>query len=256
MNKKSQHDVSVVIPTVGRPSLVRAVRSVWEQEFEGSIQILIGVDQLSDARPLNAVRQGPEHCLTTVLDLGYSTSTLRGGLYPTRAGGALRTILSYAANSQYVAYLDDDNWWAPNHLATLRQAIQESDWAFSYRWFVDPDTQEPLCVDRWESVGPHVGAFKPRFDGFVDTSSLMIDKLACDRALRWWCYPLTGDVRGMSEDRNVFKYLKDHHSWRATGQATSYYVISHDDVLEPVRRRWIEEDRAQASGAHTPAAVG
>ena len=37
-----------------------------------------------------------------MLDLGYSTPQRSGGTYPSYYGGALETILSYAANSRYV----------------------------------------------------------------------------------------------------------------------------------------------------------
>jgi hypothetical protein len=38
--------------------------------------------------------QSPSHVAVTMLDLGYSTSQRNGGLYPSRYGGALKTILS------------------------------------------------------------------------------------------------------------------------------------------------------------------
>src|SRR5262249_10922795 len=110
--------VAVVIPTVRRGSLVRAVRSVYAQDIAGTIQVLIGIDQpLGDGSALTQIeRECPAHCLLSVFDLGYSTSVRHGGLHPSHDGGVLRTLLSYAAHSRYVAYLDDDNWWAPNHL--------------------------------------------------------------------------------------------------------------------------------------------
>ena len=44
-------------------------------------------------------------------------------MYASLYGGALKTFLSYAANSLYVTYLDDDNWYAPEHLSTMLAAI-------------------------------------------------------------------------------------------------------------------------------------
>lgn len=237
-------DAAVVIPTVLRPSLEQAVRSVWEQKFDGTIHILVGIDKpLGDKSVLEKIQQGPANCALTVLDLGYSLAARHGGLYSSYAGGSLRTILSYAANSRYVAYLDDDNWWAKDHLATLRQAIDGFDWAFSLRWYVHPQTLEPLCVDEWESVGPDKGCFAERFRGFVDTSSLMLDKLACEEALRWWSHPLNGNPEGVGEDRNVFEYLRRHRKGRGTNRATSYYVISPSDGMDPDRQKWIRSRR-------------
>lgn len=246
---------AVVIPTVGRASLVRAVRSIFAQDLAGSIQILIGIDQpLGDGSAMTQIeRECPGHCLLTVFDLGYSTSVRHGGLHPARDGGVLRTLLSYAAHSRYVAYLDDDNWWAPNHLSSLRQAITGVDWSFALRWYADAQTQQPLCVDEWESLGPYAGCFRHQFGGFVDPNGLMIDKLACEPALRWWSVPLPGDTIGMSADRNVQRYLREHHRWRGSGLATVYYTIHPSDTLNESRRHWIASKSNRGVRAETNA---
>jgi hypothetical protein len=236
-------DVAVVIPTVLRPSLVRAVDSVFAQNFHGSVQILLGIDKAEgDVAVLTEVgRRCPDHCALTLFDPGYSTSVRHGGLHPAKDGGCLRTVLSYLANSRHVAYLDDDNWWHEDHLGSLLHAVAGHDWAFSLRWYVDYDTQRPLCVDEWESVGPDDGCFKARFGGFVDPNCLMIDKIACEPALRWWSIPLNGDPVGMSCDRHVFHFLKNHKKGNRTGLATSYYVINPRDAMHSLRAKWIED---------------
>src|SRR5262249_33606245 len=123
------YDVAVVIPTIGRSTLERAVRSIYAQEFSGTIQVLIGIDVWAMPRPLDSlVAEAPRNCAVTVFDPGYSTSVRHGGIHASRDGGALRTILSYAAYSRLVAYLDDDNWWAADHIASLTQAIVGHDW--------------------------------------------------------------------------------------------------------------------------------
>ena len=236
-------DAAVIIPTILRPSLARAVRSVYNQKFSGRIQVLVGVDRrLGDPAVLSELRREcPANCVLSVIDLGYSTSARNGGLYPGGTGGALRTILSYAANSRVLAYLDDDNWFGEDHLRTLREALEGHDYAFSLRWYVDRETGTPLCVDAWESLGPGAGFFVEPFGGFIDPSSLMLDKLRCDPLLRLWCYPLPGDPRAMSEDRMVFDALRKHHRGRGTGEATSFYVIQPEDAMHSRRVRWIAE---------------
>jgi hypothetical protein len=98
-------DAAVVVATVLRPSLIRAVRSVFRQDLNGRIQVLIGIDKhLGGLEAIELLRQEcPDHICLTVIDLGYSTSIRHGGIYPTRYGGGIRTILSYAANSNLVA---------------------------------------------------------------------------------------------------------------------------------------------------------
>jgi glycosyltransferase involved in cell wall biosynthesis len=219
-------DAAVVIPSVLRASLRRAVRSIYAQEFAGTVQILVGVDDAGAPRTIidELAAECPQGMDLRVLDLGYSTSSFRGGAYPNWSGGGLRTILSYAANSRYLAYLDDDNWWAPTHLADLRAAIEGFDWAFSKRWYVDPETLTPLCIDEWESAGPGKGYYARRFGGFVDANCLMLDKQACHWVLPAWCVPSNAD-KGSGVDRTIFVRLKARHSVAWTGNATAFYIF-------------------------------
>jgi hypothetical protein len=218
-------DTAVVIPTVLRPTLLRAVRSVFGQDLKGRIQILIGIDQRQgDDECLETLaRECPDHICLTILDLGYSTSRRHGGFYPCHYGGSLRTILSYAANAKYVAYLDDDDWWARGHLSALRSVIVDKAWAFSYRWLVDRETGWPICRDEWDSVGPGRGINQQRFGGFVSPSNLLLDKEACHFVMPYWSLsPFPG---GDGEDRLVFKALLEHKAWAASGQYTCYYEM-------------------------------
>jgi SAM-dependent methyltransferase len=250
-------DVAVVIPTVGRSTLERAVQSVFAQTLSGSIQILIGVDGWAGgdrARLAALTASAPVNRSVLIMDLGYSTAARNGGFTAAGTGGALRTILSYAAQSRLVAYLDDDNWWAPDHLSSLVHAVTGHDWAYSLRWYVEAQTSVPLCVDAWESVGPDAGVFAGRFGGFVDPSCLLIDKVACEPGLRLWCHPLPGDSTGMSTDRTVFAYLRSKRGV-GTGQATAYYALSPSDINHPFRLRWIAQITGPSSGA-PPSAVG
>ena len=239
---------AVIIPTTLRPGLEQAVRSVFAQNLAGTIQILIGID-IMDGNPAQIerlIRDRPESCILQVFYPGYSTSSRHGGLHMAGDGGALRCLLTNMANSRYVAYLDDDNWWAPDHLSSLRTAIAKANWAFSLRWFLHPDTDTPICIDQWESVGPDRGLFAEKAGGFVDPNTLMIDKLACAAAVPWWNLPMPNDSHGMTADRNVFAALLQSPPWAGTGRATAYYRLNPGNPIHPLRRGWMGEayDRA------------
>jgi hypothetical protein len=223
-------DIAVVIPSTDRETLHRALASVYKQDFAGTIQILVGFDREPAAR---LTFDPPADRVVQTFWPGYSTSTRHGGLTPSGDGGALRTMMTYLANARYVAYLDDDNWWAPDHLTTLRQAIEGVGWAYSLRWFVHPVTSVPVSWDIWESVGPGQGVFNETFRGFVDPSCLMIDKVACGSVAHYWCCPLRDDP--MSADRSVFAYLASNFSSRGTGQATAFYTMNANDPLHEMR---------------------
>jgi hypothetical protein len=242
-------EAAVIIPTILRSTLFRAVESVFRQDISGTVQVLIGVDKRAgDPEMLDRIlRACPANRIVTLFDLGYSTSRRNGGLHPGGCGGTLRTIMSYAANSRYLAYLDDDNWFREDHLSSLREAIEGHGWAFSQRWYVDAENQTPLCVDRWESVGPNAGAYKERFGGFVDPNCLMIDKSICEPVLRWWSIPLDKDSRGMSEDRNIFQQLKTAYPWKGTEKPTNYYLLHASDCMHSTRMKWFQEEKRSSA---------
>ncbi|HEV2675977.1 MAG TPA: hypothetical protein VGV37_15755 [Aliidongia sp.] len=239
--RQEPYGAAVVLPTLLRPSLIRAVRSIFVQDFAGRIQILVGVDRAEGDRAQLATlaAECPPHMALDLFDPGYSTSVRHGGLYPNKVTGSLRTLLTYAANSRYVAYLDDDNWWAPDHLASLQAAIDGHDWSWSQRWFVDPEGAEPICIDEWESVGPDAGVFKEKFGGFVDPSSLMIDKLACHEILPAWSLTPFADGRG--SDRLIFDRLRRGHAGKTTGRATSFYTINPNDIVHLARLQYFRQ---------------
>ncbi len=225
---QKRFDAAVIIPTILRPTLMRAVRSVFNQDLHGRIQLLIGVDQRQgDGECLEILKKEcPEKVCLTVFDPGYSTSVRHGGIYSNRYSGALRTILSYAANSKYVAYLDDDDWWGRGHLSGLLSVIAGKDWAFSYRWLVDRETGWPICQDEWDSLGPGKGINLERFGGFASPGNLLLDKEACHFVLPYWSLSPFKD--GTGEDRLVFKELLEHDAWAASGKYSCYYEMPRE----------------------------
>lgn len=232
-------DFAVIIPTVLRPELLRAARSVVEQDLDGSINLLIGVDhRLGDPAVLEQVRrlERPNRRVT-ILEPGYSTARPRGGLYSNRHGGSLRAALSFLANAPRLAFLDDDNWHAPNHLSTLGQAIEGKAWAFSLRWYCDSRSGEPLAIDGIESLGPGKGVHLKRYGGFCNTSTLMLDTLATHERLPRWAHGTAQDGRG--PDRSIFAALLDL-PYGETGLATAYYWMQHSDINHGVRLDWLE----------------
>ncbi len=94
------YDVAVVIPTIGRPVLERAVQSVFRQDFPGTIQILIGVgnpigdrELLSKLDHLGRLPTATSSCLTQATRLPPGM----GSSFPQTRTASLRTSLSYAA---------------------------------------------------------------------------------------------------------------------------------------------------------------
>jgi hypothetical protein len=246
-------DFAVVMSTVLRSSITDAIQSVFDQRFDGSIQMLIGIDSSKNdpARIESLCRSIPDRHSVLLFYPGYSTSVRHGGLHADRCGGSMRTILSYLANSRYIAYLDDDNWWSDDHLSTLHAAlVAGAEWAYALRWFVHPISRRPICRDEWESVGPSLGYY----GGWVDPNCLAIDKIACEAVLRWWSIPSRNSAKAMDADRNVFRYLSTKFHGVSTHRHSVFYQIDETDDQHPYRLSVIGGERYR-SFAQPPSAV-
>jgi glycosyltransferase involved in cell wall biosynthesis len=91
--------VSVVIPTIGRPSLGAAVASAHRQEGH-DVEVVVVFD--TETVPVDASSiSGPVRFLCT-----------GGG----RGGGAARNLGVAASTGDYLAFLDDDDEWLPGKL--------------------------------------------------------------------------------------------------------------------------------------------
>ena len=231
-----KQDVAIVITTVCRDSLIRAVRSVYAQNYAGRVQVLVGVDDDPKKRSerlykeLNDLR--PPKVKLTWLDVGYSTSRRHGGVHDCFFGGGLRSALTFLANAEIVVYLDDDDWLHEDHLTQVLKAIEGKKWAFAYSIYCDGNTATPLCTDEIESVGVNRGVFKDKFGGFVRPSGMAINKLQLLHLVHLWsCSPFkTGD----GEDRLMFDRLRgEEHG--CTGNPTVYYALDPKDGMHATR---------------------
>lgn len=108
-------EVSVVIPTVGRPELAEAIDSIRKQVGVGQVEIVVAVDK----------PQGEVSADTNLLLDAADTVLWTGG--GERAGRA-RNLGIDAAKGDWIALLDDDDTWAPSKLANqLRVANASAD---------------------------------------------------------------------------------------------------------------------------------
>lgn len=234
-------DVAVVINTVIRPVLERAVDSVYAQTFAGRIQLSIGVDVArGDPALIDAVlARRPDHVSALVLHPPYSTSKRHGGVHTPYDGGALRALLSLGCNARYVSYLDDDNEFLPDHLRLLHEAVQGHAWAFSQRMLVDEDSDQDLGLDIWDNAGPDAGRFA-KWGGFADTNCLMVDKRRLAHVFANWAQ--TADMEpGFMADRRFFHGIRRKEHARVD-VATLRYRIRKTNVLH----------RYLAAGANDP----
>jgi glycosyltransferase involved in cell wall biosynthesis len=95
-------DVSVVIPTTGRPSVGEAVLSARAQSGI-SVEIIVVCDLAEVPEAVQGLRSSVDKVVCT------------GG---NRGGSCARNIGIAHSGADYVAFLDDDDAWLPNKLST------------------------------------------------------------------------------------------------------------------------------------------
>lgn len=147
----------VIIPTTGALELRQAVESCLP---DADVLLVTdskeGFDRIDDGL-LHGIRT--DHCW--VLDLPFRVG---GGEF---AGHRVYAASPHLVNHEFVAFLDEDNWYAPEHLPAMLAALQNADAAWSLRKIVNKDGTF-VCNDDCESLGPHVRGVGRR--RLVDTS--------------------------------------------------------------------------------------
>lgn len=104
---RPENTLSAIIPTVGRMSLKRAVRSVLRQSFKTTALVVLDRPEMEEH--VNRVLAGLPHVLVLT----------PGGV----GGAAARNIGVRAAETSHIAFLDDDDEWVSEKSALQLQAV-------------------------------------------------------------------------------------------------------------------------------------
>lgn len=168
-------DVSVVIPTIGRPELARALASVRCQSVRCR-EVIVVLDRPSARKDVNGLLHDGETLLVT-----------DGGV----GGGSSRNIGLDHAQGRYVAFLDDDDWWEPTKAETQYRALEDAGATFSYTStaFVGDGPLRVLPEDQY-APPDSIAAYLVRRPGlrhgagYMQTSSLVI-RTDLAKKVRW-----------------------------------------------------------------------
>jgi glycosyltransferase involved in cell wall biosynthesis len=169
--------VDVVIPTLGRSTLTRALRSVRDQTLQPQTVYIVNDSSEAVTSQLSAGLRENEVLLAT------------GGGH---GGGYARELGRRACRSEFVAYLDDDDWWDPAKLQLQLELARAShaDVVFTAATFHRADGREQVLPRRLPPTGAALGDYileRPsiRFgDGYIQSSTMLV-KQTESRSLTW-----------------------------------------------------------------------
>jgi GT2 family glycosyltransferase len=135
-------EISVIVPTCGRPDqLRRALESVFSQTLRPT-EVIVVDDNAKDpdirTRTRDIVETLKSECADEI-SLQYLTPDANLGGAGARNHGAER------AHGDYLAFLDDDDWWLPRKLELQMSAFAaapEAGLVYTSRRIVDPDGED------------------------------------------------------------------------------------------------------------------
>jgi len=196
----------VIIATIGKPTLRRAVESVLSQTYQ-DVRCLVVVDGFQYIGCIPDSMGGLTwNDRVNVLTLPQNTG--KNGYVCHRIYGAMPMLV----NQDYIFYLDDDNWYDPDHVKNCVKACEENqlDWCFAMRNIYKDG--EFLCRDECESVGLWP-VWYTQDHSHVDTNCYCIRRdVAVKLAPHWHKsrYDKDGNVQ-MSADTAICNILKRLH---------------------------------------------
>jgi hypothetical protein len=202
--------LTVITPTTGKPSLSKLIRSIDSQDIEMGIVHLLLWDNVRD--PAAGAPDSYESALRHSIVLPAGTG--RNGKAP---GSPLRAIGLMAATTPWVTFADDDVWWEPHHLKTLRAGLSELDWCTTLRTIWSPDGTR-IGVDRFESVGDDETRRVPY--EMVDNNCMLFRREHGTAAA-----VLYRETRLYNDDRLMYAFLKRNAGKRGrTGTPTINHI--------------------------------
>lgn len=136
--------VAVITSTIGRSELRRAIESVRRQRYPCKHYIFVdGQAYHSQAEAI--VKEYPDVVVTYLpMNTGANGWT----------NSSINAIAPFLVKEDLICYLDDDNWYEENHIASGVNVLQsqKADYVYALRNFYDKQARF-ICWDTYESLG-------------------------------------------------------------------------------------------------------
>lgn len=186
-----------IIPTTGNEKVINAIRSIENQTYKTSYLLVVDGKKYKHTFEDLFVNNPP---YTTPQDVVYlKNNTGQNGFY----GHRIYAAFSHLVNEDIILFLDQDNWFEPDHVERLVRTIQTEKlaWAHSLRNIYDKDGKF-LCHDDCENLGRW-----PAWNGVdnyhVDTSAYAFRREFLIQVSSLWHSGYAGDRRFFNAVRTI-----------------------------------------------------
>ena len=233
MNLVIEKPVTVITPTIGSPKLKDAIESVKNQTYKCKHVVVVdGPDYWQNAVDSCGIGLAYSDGVTFVA-APENTGKTGGNFY----GHRIYAAYPHLINSDYILFLDEDNWYEPDHVETLIKTIEAKNLDFSYslRKIFSPD-KTYLCDDNCESLGKweiFLSRHSPHGKHYlIDTSSFCFKREFIQRTCHFW-------HAGWGGDRQFLYSVRDHANYDTNGKHTLCYRL--DGNPNSVTKEFFEE---------------
>jgi len=221
MKLRIEKSAIVITPTLGSSTLARAIESVKAQTYKNLKHLVVADGREYFQKILNLpipVEDGDRLTITSApFNTGKGQDNTQG-FY----GHRIYAAYAHLINADYVLFLDDDNWYEPNHVQSLVDMCEENSLDFGHslrRVFVD---DRFIAYDCCEADGRWPVVWFDANQHLVDTSSY------CFRT-EWLIHTSHLWHHGWGADRRFFMLVKDQSKYETTGLHTLNYTLPDMD---------------------------
>jgi len=204
---------TVIIPTTGAAPVHEAIKSVLNQTYDTKCYIVCDGPEFVYAVK-NHIKQFEKHPnYKNIILCSLPINVGAKGFYGHRVYAAFTHLI----NTEYVMYLDQDNWLSDRHVQLCVETIERRnlDWCYSLRQ-VRSKSGDFICFDDCESLGKW-----PTYHGIhhIDTNCYCIKTSVATQLASVW-------HGGWGQDRVFLQAISQHFpKWDCTNEYTTNYRV-------------------------------
>lgn len=219
--------VAVITSTIGRAELVGAIESVQQQSYPCKHYVFV------DGEQFHAQAKAILDRYPNVVAIYLPMNTGADGW----TNSSINAIAPYLVKEDIICYLDDDNWFQPDHIASGVTCLEESGCHFAYALrnlydfegnFLSKDTIEsigfyqakveyPVKINLEYQGNVYPLSFRLNKPSHIDTNCFFFPRTLAIQISQHW-------FSGIHNDTNVWKHLKDS---QLTGACTKQFSVNY-----------------------------
>jgi len=218
--------ITIITPTIGSDYLIECINSVKNQTNQNFIYYIV-VDGNKFSEKINNLLKNvkiPDNFKIISLEENTGSNGWNGH--------RIYMSISILTNSEYVMFLDEDNYLESNHVESMLKKVVDGnlDWTFSLRNIIDKESKF-ICQDNCESLGNLHHVWNNKNDYLVDVNCYFIKReLFIRHNLDF--YKKARPENDLEVDRALYVSLKKYKFESTRLHTVNYRVGNRSDSVQ------------------------